>query len=122
MFTQDVNVMLYVDDTKAEKAFWEAVGFSILREEEVMGYLTFDMKSSPESTLTMTVFDRAFILQVSPEVVDNQPSVLFKATNIEELHAKVKEHALVCNDITDVPFKNFNFASPSGQYYAVAAV
>lgn len=122
MFTTQVNVMLYVADVLAEKAFWEAVGFTITKEEELGGYPTFDMVPTADSTLTFTVFDKTFIQAVSPEVADNQPSVLFQTSDIEGLHAKVKAHAPVCNDISDVPFKNFNFASPSGQYYAVQGV
>lgn len=122
MFDAPVKVMFYVTNPIAEKHFWEAVGFTITKEEDIMGYLTFEMVPHSDSTLTFTVFDKAFIQAVSPEVVDNQPSVLFQTSDIEGLHAKIKAHAPVCNDITDVPFKNFNFSSPSGEFYAVQGV
>lgn len=122
MFNSQLHVMLYVADVPAEKAFWEAVGFTIIKEEEMAGYLTFDMIPAADSTLTFTVFDKAFIQEVSPEVADHQPSILFQSSDLEGLHAKVKAHAPVCNDISEAPFKHFNFASPSGQYYAVQGV
>lgn len=37
-----------------------------------------------------TVFDKVFIQAVSPEVVGNQPSILFQSSNLESLYIKVK--------------------------------
>lgn len=119
MFSKNMNVMLYVEDVAAEKAFWQAIGFVIAAESEMMDFETFDMKSHADSTMTITVFAKEFIRQVSPEVMDNQPSILFETDDIEALHAKVVEQTNTASAINDVPFKNFNFASPSGNYYAV---
>ncbi|WP_373713176.1 glyoxalase [Streptococcus sp.] len=119
MFSKNLGVMLYVDDVAAEKVFWEAVGFDIVAESEVMGFETFDMKSHADSTATFTVYAKEFIRQVSPQVIDMQPSVLFETEDIEGLHARVAAETDTVSAIQDQPFKNFNFASPSGQYYAV---
>ena len=69
--------MLYVDDVAAEKAFWSAAGFVILSESEMMGFETFDMKPHADSSTTFTVYAKEFIRQVSPEVIDMQPSPLW---------------------------------------------
>lgn len=122
MFNNDTSVMLYVQDTQAEKNFWEAIGFSIIREEEIMGHLSFDMKPSPTADLTLTVFNLDFIRQVSPEVANNQPSILFKTEDIDRLHQKVSAVTETTSPIQEQPFRNFNFASPSGHYYAVAEI
>lgn len=119
MLSKNVGVMLYVDDVAAERAFWSAIGFEIVAESEMMGFETFDMKPSLDSSVTLTVFARDFIRQVSPEVVDNQPSLLFESEDIEALHARVVAVTDTASDIHLEPFKNFNFASPSGQYFAV---
>lgn len=119
MFNSQLNVMLYVTDVAAEKAFWEAIGAVITGEQETGGYPSFDMKVTADSSLTFTVLSKAFVEAFSPEVAEHQPSVLFQATDLEDLYAKIKDHAPACNDIVSLPFKHFNFASPSGQYYAV---
>ena len=119
MFSKNLGVMLYVDDVAAEKAFWSAAGFTILSESEMMGFETFDMKPHADSTATFTVYAKEFIRQVSPQVIDMQPSVLFATEDIEALHARVAAETDTVSAIQDQPFKNFNFASPSGQYYAV---
>lgn len=100
--------MLYVDDVQAEKNFWSAAGFVIVNESEMMGFDTFDMKSHAESTVTITVFAKAFIAQVSPEVLSNVPSVLFEVEEIEALQARISELTETC--------------SPSGIYFAVKGV
>lgn len=120
MFSNKCHIMLYVPDVEAEKNFWQAAGFSILSEGELMDSKTFDMAISPEATTIFSVMDLNTIRQISPEVADNQPSILFHSNDLESLHQTIEKIAPVCNPITDLPFKHFNFASPSGQYYAVA--
>lgn len=119
MFSKNMSLMLYVDDVAAEKKFWEAIGFDILSESEMMGFATFDMKSHADSSTTITVFAKEFIRQVSPEVLNNQPSILFETDDIAGLHARVTAATDTASPIQELPFVNFNFASPSGQYYAV---
>lgn len=119
MISKNMGVMLYVEDVAAEKDFWQAIGFVIVAESEMMGFDTFDMKPHADSTTTITVFAKEFIRQVSPEVIDLQPSILFESDDIEALHAKVVAQTDTASAINEQPFKNFNFASPSGQYYAV---
>lgn len=119
MFESTVGVMLYVDDVAAEKLFWQAIGFQIVSESEMMGYASFEMKQHADSTVLFTVFDKEFIRQVSPEVVDNQPSILFETGNIEELQVLVSSVTDTASPVQLEPFKNFYFASPSGNYYAV---
>lgn len=119
MFNNRVNLMLYVPDVAAEKAFWQALGFTIISEEEMMGFDFFDMKPTQESHLVISVFDEDFIRQVSPEVADNRPSVLFECDDIKALHQLVASQTDTASPIQTQPFPNFNFASPSGQYFAV---
>ena len=119
MFSKKTAIMLYVSDVAAEKAFWSAIGFTILSEGQLMNSETFDMTPSADATSVFTVMDKETIRQISPEVVDHQPSLLFETEELEKLHDLVQAFAPVCNPISDVPFKHFNFASPSGHYYAV---
>lgn len=119
---KNFGIMLYVDDVQAEKAFWSAIGFLIQNESEIMGYETFEMKSHPDSTCTFTVYDKQFIRENSPEVVDMQLSILFDSEDLDGLHERVSKAAKIVNPIQDVPFRHFNFATPNGSYYAVRAV
>ncbi|MFU2206535.1 glyoxalase [Streptococcus pluranimalium] len=121
-FTKNLDLMLYVDDVQAEKTFWSAAGFVIVEESEMMGLDTFDMKPHAEATVTITVFDKDFIAQVSPEVLSNVPSVFFEVEEIEALQARIAELTETCSPIVEVPFKTFHFASPSGIYFAVKGV
>lgn len=122
MFSKEVSLMLYVDDVAAEKAFWQAVGFQIVAQSEMMGFDTFDMKPNADATVTVTVFAKTFIAQVSPEVLDNVPSLLFEVTDIKSVHERISELTDTCSPIAELPFKTFHFASPSGLYFAVKGV
>ncbi|HFI0794674.1 TPA: glyoxalase [Streptococcus suis] len=119
MFTKEFGLMFYVDDVAAEKDFWTAAGFAIVNEAEMMGYETFDMKPHPEATTTITVYANEFIRQVSPEVIDMKPSILFETDDIEGLQKRISGLTDTCSPVNAEPFPNFNFASPSGHYFAV---
>lgn len=88
----------------------------------MMGYETFEMIAHADSTVVFTIFAKAFIEKVSPEVLNNVPSVLFETQDIEALHARVSQQTNTASQINEQPFKNFNFASPSGIYFAVKAL
>jgi len=78
MFSQNTGIMLYVDDVAMERDFWSAIGFEVFNQAEIMGFKNFEMKPHADSTLTFTVYVKDFIRQVSPEVVDMKPSLLFE--------------------------------------------
>lgn len=120
MFSDNCHIMLYVTDVDAEKTFWQAIGFTILSEGNLMGSKTFDMATSPEAKTLFSVMDLETIRQLSPEVADHQPSLLFYSDDLEKLYTTIKNLTPQCQPITDNPFKHFTFASPSGHHYAVA--
>ncbi|HFR3342853.1 glyoxalase [Streptococcus sp. A34] len=122
MFNKELGLMLYVDDVAAEKSFWSAAGFVIENEAEMMGFETFDMKSHADATTTITVYAKEFIAQVSPEVLDNVPSVLFETSDIAGLQECIAGLTDTCSPVNEQPFPNFNFACPSGIYFAVKGV
>ncbi|HEL2051224.1 TPA: glyoxalase [Streptococcus suis] len=119
MFVFCFRLQTNIVDVAAEKAFWTAAGFTIFNESEMMGYETFDMKSHPEATTTITVYANEFIHQVSPEVIDMKPSLLFETDDIDGLQARIAGLTDTCSSVNAEPFPNFNFASPSGHYFAV---
>lgn len=119
MFTKNLGLQLYVDDVAAEKRFWQAAGFTMGASQEMMGYESFEMRPHEASTTIITVYAKDFIRQVSPEVVDLVPSILFESDDIVALQAKIAELTDTASPVNEQPFPNFNFASPSGYYFAV---
>ena len=122
MFSQNTGIMLYVDDVAMERDFWSAIGFEVFNQSEIMGFETFEMKPHTDSTLTFTVYAKDFIRQVSPEVVDMKPSLLFESANLHGLHKRLAAVTDTTSSINTQPFPNFNFANPSGHYFAVRGI
>ena len=122
MFSKHTGIMLYVDDVVAERDFWSAIGFEIFNQSEIMGFETFEMKPHTDSTLTFTVYAKEFIRQVSPEVVEMKPSLLFESADLHALHMRVAAVTDTTSPINTQPFPNFNFANPSGHYFAVRGI
>lgn len=53
MFSDNINIMLYVDNVDKELEFWEKAGFLIQNISEIMCYKTFDMKPSKSSSVIL---------------------------------------------------------------------
>ncbi|MGT2925779.1 glyoxalase [Streptococcus cuniculipharyngis] len=115
----EFKIMLYVKDVDAEKAFWQQLGFIIENEQEVLGYPTFDMRVSEQSNCSFTVYSLSFIERYSPSIATNQPNLLFTSSDIETIYQKVKKITNQVSDLNPLPFKNFNFQSPSGHFYTI---
>ena len=122
MFSKNTGIMLYVDDVAAERNFWSAIGIEVFNQSEIMSFETFEMKTHTDSTLTFTVYAKDFIRQVSPEVVDMKPSLLFESANLHALHERIAAITETTSPINTQPFTHFNFANPSGHYFAVRGI
>ncbi|EIF36092.1 MULTISPECIES: hypothetical protein [unclassified Streptococcus] len=122
MFSQNTGIMLYVDDVAVERDFWFAIGFEVFNQPEIMEFETFEMKPHADSTLTFTIYAKDFIRQVSPEVVDMKPSLLFESADLHGLHQRLAAVTDTTSSINTQPFPNFNFANPSGHYFAVRGI
>ena len=122
MFSQNTGIMLYVDDVAAERNFWSAIGFEVFNQSEIMGFETFEMKPHTDSTLNFTVYAKNFIRQVSPEVIDMKPSLLFESVDLHALHERLAAVTDTTSPINTQPFPNFNFANSSGHYFAVKGI
>ena len=94
MFSQNTGIMLYVDDVAVERDFWPAIGFEVFNQSEIMGFETFDMK----------------------------PSLLFETADLHGLHKRLAAVTDTTSPISTQPFPHFNFANPSGHYFAVRGI
>lgn len=122
MFSQNTGIMLYVDDVAVERDFGSAIGFEVFNQSEIMGFETFEMRHHTDSTLTFTVYAKDFIRQVSPEAVDMKPSLLFESADLCNLHERIAAVTETTSSINTQPFPHFNFANPSGHYFAVRGI
>lgn len=117
MFQANLDLMLYVEDVKTALDFWEAIGFVT----QTIDANSAQMQPVTDSQVKIMLYDKAFIRSVSPEVVDNVPSLLFQASDLDALHAKILETGQVVGDIAQIPGMGrvFNFSDPDGHYFAV---
>lgn len=111
--------MIYVADVAAEKEFWSRMGFLIVKEDVILDYPTFEMKISPDSQTSFVVYSTEFIETYSPELLINQPNLLFFTSNIDMVYQLVSLISPYVSDLNQEPYKNFSFESPNGQFYTV---
>ncbi|MDR0298842.1 MAG: hypothetical protein LBI13_02000 [Streptococcaceae bacterium] len=117
-----VNIcnMLYIHNVAEVAEFWKAAGFVELKRQGEGQELTVVVAPSADSNARLQLWDIDFIRKVSPEVAESKPSLLFTVENLEAWHEKISKLAKTISAINEVPFKNFNFADPDGNYYAFA--
>lgn len=119
MFNSNFKTMIYVADVAAEKDFWTKMGFVIVKEEDILDFPTFEMKISPDSQTSFVVYSTAFIEKYSPDLLKNQPNLLFFTDNIEMVYQLVSLISPLVSNLNQLPYKNFSFESPNGQFYTV---
>lgn len=120
MFQSELAIMLYVENIDDDLKFWQAIGFVGQKIDDNAATI----KPATDSQVTLNLYAKAFIREVSPEVVDNIPSLMFQANDFDVLHTKVTEVSDAIGQIVVVPGlgRVFNFADPDGHYYAVCEV
>lgn len=119
------SVMLYVDNQEQSVKFWtEDLGFVIKSESELpKGFKEIEIAPSQSSDTTITIFDKAFIREFSPEVSLETPSLMFQVKDIDALYNLLDKEGINRGEIVDYPTSRvFNFSDYEGNYFAVTEV
>ncbi|EOH72288.1 VOC family protein [Enterococcus malodoratus] len=116
-----IEIMLYVDDVAGSAAFWqEGLGGKIV-SQQTMPDESLQVTVELFDSVQMVLFDRNFIKRVSPEVVDNFPSLLLKVSDLEQYHEQLQKLSPKVNPIMEQGGKRlFNFADPENNYFVLS--
>ena len=69
-----------------------------------------------DETTELALFSNAFVQEFSPEVADNQPSLMFFVKDLEAAHARIKGATPI---VDDAGTRAFGFPDPDGHYFAL---
>lgn len=112
--------MLYVNNVPELVEFWKSAGFVELEREGEGRELTVILAPASDSNARLQFWNIGYIREVSPEVAESKPSLLFSVSDLELWHDKMSKLTNTTSPIHPLPFRNFNFADPEGNYYAFA--
>ncbi|MDU5511063.1 VOC family protein [Enterococcus gilvus] len=116
-----IEIMLYVNDVAGAVAFWQQ-GFdgTLVSQQPVT-------KESLQATVQLlegvqlVLFDRKFIEEVSPEVVDNFPSLVVRVSDLAAYHERLKTVSPNVNPIMEQGDRRlFNFADLENNYFVLS--
>ncbi|KKI21367.1 MULTISPECIES: VOC family protein [unclassified Leucobacter] len=119
------NVMIYVTDPRAVADFWVGtVGFTELSSQELDGKtLSVEIAHTPDSEAALTLFDRAVVAQMSPELDLATPSILFASRDVRAMRDALEAQGATVGPIAEHGGQTtFNFADPEGHYFAVREI
>jgi Glyoxalase/Bleomycin resistance protein/Dioxygenase superfamily. len=121
MFTDKMQLMIYVDDVAKAVDFWQALDFVIIDKQEVDGTMVVEIAPHATAQTHFVIYDREFIQSHSPEVATNSPSLMFISDDITTLYKKLLTLDVEVGDMIQMEEQMvFNFADPDGNYYAVS--
>lgn len=119
MFTNEIKIMLYVDDVEKNATFWRAVGFAEKDRQEMDGTLIIEV-GVEDSQTSFLLYDRAFVESHSPGTATSAPSLMFYSKDIFGLYKKMQTQSVTLGDMVQLGEEYvFNFADPDGNYFAV---
>ncbi|MHC5267660.1 VOC family protein [Enterococcus sp. LJL98] len=123
MFSNNIQLMIYVDDVAKARDFWLKLDFVLIEEQEMDGTLVVEMALNQTSGVHFVLYDREFIEQHSPEVATNSPSLMFFAEDIFVLYKKMEAQGVQLGELIQLSDKYvFNFADLDGNYFAVSGI
>lgn len=120
MFSNKIQLMLYVDDVVKARDFWLNLDFTLVEEQEMDGTLVVEVALAGESQVHFVIYDREFIEKHSPEVATNSPSLMFFTDDIFGLYKKVQAQAVTVGEMVQLSDQLvFNFSDTDGHFFAV---
>lgn len=121
MFTNELQVMIYVDDVQKSVDFWQSLEFVVIDRQELDGTLVVEIAPSEKAQTHFVLYDRKFIEKHSPEVATNAASIMFQSNQIVDLYKKILSLNVEAGELIQMEEQMvFNFADPDGNYYAVS--
>lgn len=121
MFSNKIQLMIYVDDVAKARDFWLGLDFSLVEEQEMDGTLVVEIALNEGAAVHFVLYDREFIERHSPEVATNSPSLMFFSEDIFTLYKKMEAKNVQVGELIQLSDKYvFNFADLDGNYFAVS--
>lgn len=117
------QVMLYVDDQTKAVEFWvDTMAFVVISEEEMAeGFKAIEVAPNTSVETSLSIIEKEFMNQYSPEVNLGTPSLMFKEKDFDALYEKLKEKGLTGHEIIEMSgVRVFNFQDGQGNYFAVS--
>jgi len=116
-----LEIMLYVNDVAGEAAFWQEGLDGTIVSQQTMPDDSLQVTLELFESVHLVLFDRKFIEEVSPEVVDNVPSLLLNVSNLDDYYTRLQKLSPKVNPIMEQGGKRlFNFADPEENYFVLS--
>jgi len=125
MFSRLGQVMLYVNDLDACRAFWtDKAGFQVISEEDNgEGMRWIEIAPQKDSETSIVLQSKEFVAKFSPELNLGTPSFMFYSDKLDELYSSLTGHNVTVGELVTMPFgRVFNFADVEDNYFAVMEV
>ncbi|TYU18488.1 VOC family protein [Listeria monocytogenes] len=116
------QVMLYVENQAAVRAFWvEKLDFVVVSEEVVNGEIQWiEIAPTKGVETTFVLQNKKKVAEMNPEMNLGTPSILLFGNNVAELYEEYKNKGITVGDLVDLPMgRVFNFSDNEGNYFAI---
>lgn len=116
------EVMMYVEDEQKIAEFWcQNFGFLLVGLVDLEQSKGYTIQSSDGMGSRITIFNKAFIAKMEPELELAIPSLMFSSSDLDKLYEElIAADVTVGNKVTLPEGKQtFNFADPEGNYFAI---
>lgn len=110
------RIMLYVSDVETLTKFWEQTLNATLVNTIPLPKNHFANVLAVDESTELALFSNAFVQEFSPEVADNQPSLMFFVKDLDAAHARIQGATPISDDAGT---RAFDFPDPDGHYFVM---
>ncbi|PZE19895.1 VOC family protein [Paenibacillus xerothermodurans] len=122
MISKVGQIMLYVNNQDAAKAFWtEKVGFTVIAEEDNGQGMRWIEVGPTGAATSIVLQNKELVAKMEPDMNLGTPSLMFFTDNVDQLYADLSNKNVKVGEVVSMPSgeKVFNFADDEENYFAV---
>ncbi|MFK3939666.1 VOC family protein [Alkalihalobacillus sp. NPDC078783] len=118
------QVMLYVENQDQSVAFWtEVLEFQVISDQTGHGMRWIELAPKNGEGSHIVLHNKTKIAEMSPELSLGTPSLMFYASQLDELYQSMKDKGIIVGEIVDMRAgRVFNFSDYEENYFAVMGV
>ncbi|HLQ40776.1 MAG TPA: VOC family protein [Tetragenococcus sp.] len=121
MFSNKIQIPLFVENVQQTVEFWQMLDFVVLDEKEMDGTTIAEIAPDENAALHLIIYDRNFVEEQTPEVDTMPPQIMFFSQEIIDLYQKMQSLPIQLGELLQMEEGLiFNFVDSDGNYFVVS--
>ncbi len=121
MFSNNMQLVIYVEDVEKSADFWKKIGFIEIDRQKMEETQVIEIATSPSADCHFVLYDRSYFEKYAPESITATPAILFSSDDVVSLYKKLSQLQVTMGELIQTEEQLvFNFVDNDGNFFAVS--